>query len=56
MQGCRVGGKRGANKSQLQGVGANQVGGASNPPWLNGVFSLVTNVKPSFYFERPEKN
>lgn len=36
MQGCRVGGERGANKSRLQGVevgeGANQVGGASIPP------------------------
>lgn len=54
MQGCRVGGNRGANKSRLQGVGvgegANQVGGASNPPWLNGVFSLVTKVKPGTVF------
>lgn len=30
--------------------------GPPTPPWLNGVFSLVAKVKPSFYFERPEKN
>lgn len=34
--------------------------GPPSPPWLNGVFSLVTKVKPGtvflFFFERPEKN